>query len=47
MSVQLKYRYLEQAYPDMLENISALIQRIKLSGRFVNIKLNDSDIEEN
>ena len=44
MSIQIKYNYLEQAYPDTLKGIGALIQKGKLSKRFEEVKLNDEDI---
>lgn len=46
MSIQLKYNYLEQAYPDMLEGIGALIQKGKLSKRFEEIELTDEDLTQ-
>ena len=46
MSIQIKYNYLEQAYPDMLEGIGILIQKAKLSGRFDIIQLSGEDIEQ-
>jgi hypothetical protein len=44
MSIQSKYHQLEQAYPDMLEGIGALIQKGKLAIRFENIDLSNNDI---
>lgn len=44
MSVQIKYNYLEQAYPDMLEGIGALIQKGKLSKRFEELSLTDEEL---
>ncbi len=46
MSIQIKYNYLEQAYPDMLEGIGVLIQKAKLSGRFDSVKLSEEEIEQ-
>lgn len=46
MSVQIKYNYLEQAYPDMLEGIGLLIQKAKLSGRFDSIHVSEEDITQ-
>lgn len=46
MSVQIKYNYLEQAYPDMLEGIGALIQKGKLSKRFEEVRLTDEDLTQ-
>lgn len=45
MSIQIKYNYLEQAYPDMLEGIGMLIQKAKLSGRFDSVQLSEEEIE--
>ena len=45
MSIQIKYNYLEQAYPDMLGGIGMLIQKAKLSGRFDSVQLSQEDIE--
>ena len=45
MSIQIKYHYLEKAYPDMLEGIGMLIQKSKLSNRFNSIELTSEDIE--
>ena len=44
MSIQIKYNYLEQAYPDMLEGIGVLIQKAKLSKRFEEVNLTDRDL---
>src|SRR5690606_20477287 len=44
MSIQIKYTYLQQAYPDMLDSIGALIQKGKLSKRFDEIILTDEDL---
>ncbi|MCO6494552.1 MAG: DEAD/DEAH box helicase [Bacteroidetes bacterium] len=46
MSIQIKYNYLEQAYPDMLEGIGGLIQKAKLSGRFDSIQLLEEENEQ-
>lgn len=46
MSIQVKYNYLEQAYPDMLEGIGMIIQKAKLSARFDSIKLSGEEIEQ-
>ncbi|REG78215.1 DEAD/DEAH box helicase [Algoriphagus antarcticus] len=46
MSIQVKYNYLEQAYPDMLEGIGALIQKGKLSKRFEKVNLTDEDLAQ-
>mgnify|MGYP001215990458 CR=1 FL=1 len=46
MSIQEKYNFLEQAYPDMLEGIGMLIQKAKLSGRFNTLQLTETDIEQ-
>ncbi len=46
MSIELKYSYLEQAYPDMLTGIGALIQKGKLSGRFESVELSDENIQQ-
>lgn len=43
MSIQVKYDYLEQAFPDMLEDIGMLIQKAKLTGRFDAIQLSEED----
>lgn len=39
MSITLKYSFLEHAYPEMLESVGLLIQKMKLSGRFNDIEL--------
>lgn len=46
MSIQIKYNYLEQTYPDMLEGIGMLIQKAKLSGRFDTVLLSKEDLEQ-
>ncbi|QSE97217.1 DEAD/DEAH box helicase [Fulvivirga lutea] len=43
MSIQIKYNYLERAYPDMLDGIGALIQKGKLSKRFREVSLTNED----
>ncbi len=44
MSIQIKYQILEQAYPDMLAGIGMLIQKGKLSRRFLNLQLEEAEI---
>jgi len=46
MSIQSKYIYLEQAYPDMLEGIGMLIQKGKLSRRFESVELINDEIQQ-
>lgn len=46
MSIQKKYRILEQAYPDLLTGISMLIQKGKLSKRFSSLQLNEDEVQE-
>lgn len=46
MSIQIKYGYLEKAYPEMLEGIGVLIQKAKLSARFDNVRLSEEEIEQ-
>src|SRR5690625_2886449 len=46
MSIQIKYGYLEQAYPDMLEGIGMLIQKAKLSARFDSVQLSGEETEQ-
>lgn len=46
MSIQSKYQFLEQAYPDMLEGMVMLIQKGKLSKRFASLTLNEVEIQE-
>ncbi|MCR6643039.1 MAG: DEAD/DEAH box helicase [Sporocytophaga sp.] len=46
MSIQIKYNFLEQAYPDMLIGIGMLIQRGKLSKRFKTLELNPVEFQE-
>lgn len=46
MSIQIKYNYLEQAYPDMLDGIGMLIQKAKLSNRFDSVQLNDDETNQ-
>jgi hypothetical protein len=45
MSIQVKYDYLEQAYPDMLTGIGVLIQKGKLAKRFNSVELTADDIQ--
>lgn len=45
MSIQVKYDYLEQAYPDMLTGIGVLIQKGKLAKRFNSVELTSDDIQ--
>jgi len=44
MSIELKYNHLEKAYPDMLKDIGALIQKGKLSNCFASVELTEDDI---
>src|SRR5690554_478633 len=46
MSIELKYNHLEQAYPDMLTGIGALIQKGKLSSRFESVELTEDEIQQ-
>jgi len=46
MSIQSKYNLLEQAYPDMLAGIGALIQKGKLAKRFNSVELSEDDIQQ-
>lgn len=46
MSIELKYNHLEQAYPDMLTRIGALIQKGKIARRFESVELTESEIEQ-
>mgnify|MGYP006270743005 CR=1 FL=1 len=46
MSIELKYNHLEQAYPDMLTGMGALIQKGKLSSRFESVELSEEDIRQ-
>lgn len=43
MSIQYKYRYLEEAYPDMLDGIGMLIQKGKLAQRFESVQLTEDE----
>lgn len=45
MSVQDKYRVLENAFPEMLEGIGALIQKAKICNRFESVHLSDQELE--
>ena len=44
MSIEVKYNHLEEAYPDILSGIGALIQKGKLSSRFESVELTEDDI---
>lgn len=44
MSIQSKYNLLEQAYPEMLAGVGALIQKGKLAKRFNSVELSGDDI---
>lgn len=46
MSIQHKYGPLEQAYPDLLAGIGALIQKGKLTSRFESIVLTTNEIQQ-
>ena len=46
MSIDLKYHYLETAYPDMLGGIGMLIQKAKISKRFKDVVLDNSDLSK-
>ncbi|MFB2121479.1 DEAD/DEAH box helicase [Parapedobacter sp. 2B3] len=46
MSVRSKYGQLEQAYPDMLQGIVALIQKGKLSTRFQAVQLTQEELQQ-
>lgn len=46
MSIQIKYDYLERAYPDMLDRIGMLIQKAKLSARFDSMSLSEEETEQ-
>ena len=43
MSIQTKYSFLEEAYPDMLKGIGLLIQKGKLSNKFKSIHLSNEE----
>lgn len=45
MSVQDKYRVLENAFPEMLEGIGALIQKAKISNRFESVRLSGEELQ--
>ena len=45
MSVQDKYRVLENAFPEMLKGIGALIQKAKICNRFESVHLSDQELE--
>lgn len=44
MSVQAKYKFLEDAYPDMLAGIGALIQKGKLAKRFSTVEVSSEEL---
>ncbi|QJD79067.1 DEAD/DEAH box helicase [Spirosoma rhododendri] len=46
MKIINKYSVLEESYPDLLDGANQLVQKAKISERFKNISLNESDIEE-
>lgn len=46
MSIQSKYNFLEQANPEMLAGIGALIQKGKLAKRFNSVELSEDDIQQ-
>lgn len=46
MSIQIKYNYLEQAYPEMLKGICVLIQKAKLAKRFEEVSLTLGDLAQ-
>src|SRR5690606_8369343 len=46
MSIQSKFNLLEQAYPDMLARVGALIQKGKLAKRFNSVELSGDDIQQ-
>lgn len=46
MSIHMKYNFLEQAYPEMLEGVGMLIQKAKLSSRFDSVRLSAIEIEQ-
>jgi hypothetical protein len=46
MSVDIKYNYLEEAYPDLLPGVSSLIQKGKLSKRFTSVQLSSNELGE-
>lgn len=45
MSVQDKYRVLENAFPEMLSGIGTLIQKAKICNRFESIHLSDEELQ--
>lgn len=45
MSIQEKYRFLEEAYPDMLPDIGALIQKGKIANRFEAVELTQEELQ--
>ncbi len=46
MSIEIKYRYLKNAYPDMLNGIGMLIQKAKISNRFEDEALSNEENSE-
>lgn len=46
MSLDPKYQILIQEYPDVLEGIDGLIQKIKVAHRFENISISSSEIDK-
>lgn len=46
MSIEIKYRYLNNAYPDMLNGIGMLIQKAKISNRFEDEALSSAEHSE-
>ncbi|HEX5551661.1 MAG TPA: DEAD/DEAH box helicase, partial [Chitinophagaceae bacterium] len=46
MSIDTKYQYLTDAYPDMLNGIGLLIQKVKISNRFETRGLSIEDVTE-
>ncbi|WP_461641115.1 DEAD/DEAH box helicase [Labilibaculum euxinus] len=46
MSIDIKYRYLYNAYPDMLDGIAMLIQKAKISNRFEDEALSNEEYSE-
>ncbi len=46
MSIEIKYRYLKNAYPDMLSGIGMLIQKAKISNRFEDEALSNDENSE-
>ncbi len=46
MSTHIKYDYLENAYPDMLAGIGALVQKRKLASRFETVQLSTVEYQQ-